>query len=89
MFWGINLSSFGLCGKGFYPPRGLPGVSCLSSQEVTTVFFFFFLFRDLKLCASLVSDTFDWGGRQVKGSALGRRLAFDVSYMSRDAFFLK
>lgn len=68
-----------------------PAVSCLSSQEVTTGFcFFFFLFRDCKLCASLVSDTFDLEKkRQVKGSALGRRLAFDVSYMSRDPFFLK
>lgn len=65
MFWGINLSSFGLCGKGFYPPRGLPGRQLFIFTGSNNSFFFF-LFRDRKLCASLVSDTFDWGGGKLR-----------------------
>lgn len=85
MFWGIKLSSFGLCGKRFYPPSGLPSHQLFIFTGSNNSFFF--LFRDYKLCVSIVSDKFDLKiERQVKGSALGRRLAFDVGYMSRDTF---
>lgn len=79
-------------GERFYPPSGLPNHQLFIFTGSNDSFFLFvcFLFRDCKLCASLVSDKFDLKKkRQVKGSALGRRLAFDVGYMSCDTFFLK